>query len=130
MKRLTFTFALFVLMLVSGMTMAQPQPGNKGMGPGRQIEWMKKELALTPDQEVKITEINKKYAQLMVDLREKYQSDREGMRDEMMKMRDERIKDYKAVLTEEQYNKFVEHQKEMMKNRNKEKEIKHSESQE
>jgi len=42
-------------------------------------------------------------------------TDREAMREKMMKMRDERNAEYEAVLTPEQYKKFIEQQEQRMR---------------
>ncbi len=42
-------------------------------------------------------------------------TDREAMREKMMKMRDERNAEYEAVLTPEQYKKFIEQQEKRMR---------------
>lgn len=117
MRKLTFTGLLFSLMLISGLAVAQPQGGNRGNMMGRQMEWMKKELALTPEQTTKIEAINQGFFEKVRGLREKYQSDREAMRSEIMKLSKDRDLEYQKVLTDEQYQKLVKYREEMMQKR-------------
>ncbi len=117
MRKLTFAGLLFGLMLISGLAVAQPQGGNRGNMMERQMEWMKKELALTPEQVIKIQEMNQGFFEKVKGLREKYQSDRDAMRTEIMKLNKERDLEYQKILTEEQYQKLVKYREEMMQKR-------------
>jgi Spy/CpxP family protein refolding chaperone len=101
-----FRIAALGLALVAGtaaVASAQAAPQQQGRGAGRPNQQMK-DITLTPEQQTKIAEINKKYEPEMTALRESMQNggDRaEGMK----KMNDFRAKispEIRAVLTAEQ----------------------------
>lgn len=75
----------------------------------RQTEELTKELSLNKDQQKKVLELNNQVADKMTAMREDMMSgggDREGMRDKMMKIREDQQKEMKKILTEDQYKKY------------------------
>ena len=144
MKKLGVLFV--VLLLVSGITYAQERGsgerpsktmdqgkpgGNRGDRPQmnpeemlkRQTQRLVDELKLTKEQEAKVGAINKKYMNKQTGdwskMRDASDEERTKMRNERMKIQDEKNKEIKAVLTAEQVKLFDENQKkreEMRKN--------------
>lgn len=99
-------------------------PGG-GMGPGnfdpqafvnRQMDELKEALELTKDQEKKVREIISSGFETMQKAREEMRDGSgnfEGMREKMQKMREEQNEKIKEVLSDEQWTKYDEIQKEM-----------------
>jgi periplasmic protein CpxP/Spy len=143
MNRLGMLLVMFLL--ASGITFAQERGGGQRPsrtaqpgGPGargdrpqmtpeqmiqRQTQRLVEELKLTKDQEVKLTAINKKYMEKnsfdWSKMRDASDDERAKMRDEMMKVQEEKNKEIKAILTPDQVKLFDEAQKkreEMRKN--------------
>lgn len=110
MKKLGFI--MLVAMLFATASMAQ----DRGMGnfdpkemAKRQTEELTKTLDLNKDQQKKVLDINLKQAEKMQAMRDEMRNgggDREGMRDKMMKLREEQNKEMKKVLTDDQYKKY------------------------
>jgi len=98
-----------------------------GQGPNRggspkdmaemQTEHMKTDLGLSEDQVVKVGAVNLKYAKKHEELRDQESVDKDTMQETMEKMNDERNVEMKKILSEEQYQKFLEKEEEMRKNR-------------
>ena len=135
MKRLG-VLALVILFAV-GITYAQERgggdrpskvtgqgaPGNRGGRPQmspeemlkRQTQRLVDELKLNKDQEAKVLAINKKYMEKnpidFSKMRDATDDERAKMRDEMMKVQNEKNKEIKAVLTPEQAKLFDENLK-------------------
>jgi len=96
-----------------------------GMGPGnfdpqafvdRQMEELKDALDLSKDQEKKVREIIESGFETMQKAREEMRDgggDFEGMREKMQQMREEQNKKIKEVLSDNQWVKYEEIQKEM-----------------
>jgi hypothetical protein len=99
-------------------------PGGGGMGGGnfdpaafvdRQMEELKEGLQLSDDQEKQVREIITAGFETMRKSREEMMDgggDREAMREKMQKMREEQTAKIKAVLSEEQFTKYEQIQKE------------------
>ena len=102
----------------------QPQfsPGGGGMGGGnfdpaafvdRQMEELKEGLELSDDQVKQVREIITAGFETMRNAREEMQDgDRDAMREKMQQMREEQNQKIKAVLSEEQFAKYEQIQKE------------------
>lgn len=119
MKYLSFLFSLIIL-----STISYAQPGGRGdrnVDPAerakRQTETMTEQLALTEDQVPMIEEINQRYAVKMGEEREKNMGDREAMRAAMKTLRTSQNEEFQAILTDEQYTKLQEFQKEQQERR-------------
>jgi hypothetical protein len=75
----------------------------------QETEWMKKDLALTAQQLVKVDSINLKYAKKSADLRSQMQGqDREARMAKMQEIQGQKETELKAVLTEDQLKKYKE----------------------
>ncbi len=110
MKKLVLL--VFVAVVTVGSMMAQaPQEGGRRNGGDRskeQLERMKTDLNLTPDQVAKIEVVLKEEQKTMMELRANGSGDRDKMREEMMKMRTARETKMKEILTPEQLQKQAE----------------------
>lgn len=110
---------LILGLLMSMITFAQP-PGGQGQGMGRmdpaerakfQTEQMKTDLGLNADQTTKVEAINKKYGEKMSAM---FQANRDGggdfsqMREKMTALNEDKNKELKTVLTEDQMKKYLE----------------------
>lgn len=99
------------------------------MGPGnfdpsafidRQMDQMKESLDLSSDQEKQIREILTNGSESMQKMREEMRNsgdDFEGMRENMQKMREEQNSKLKAILSDEQWEKYEVMQEEMRSRR-------------
>lgn len=115
---------LFIAALIMSMiTFAQP-PGGQGGNQfdpeemvKRQTEQMVTDLTLNADQTKKVEEINRKYGKKM---NEMFQGNRDGggdwskMREKMEAIRTDKNAELKTVLTDDQYNKYIEIEKKRM----------------
>ncbi len=114
-------FSIFTILFVSLTVSANAQPQHKEFNAEdmskMQTERMKEELNLSDKQTTEVGAINLKFAQKMDEQRKNSSGDRESMREEMETMREERNAEMKKVLTEEQYEKMLKNEEEMMKNR-------------
>jgi Spy/CpxP family protein refolding chaperone len=123
MKRnVNFKLAGFVLLCsIFSLNLSAQGPGGPGGGPQMTEEDIKERaentaqtLGLTEDQHKKILAIDMDFYNKMQIERQKManmertEENREAMRAKMMKMRDDRNKQYEDVLTPEQYEKFLE----------------------
>jgi hypothetical protein len=75
-------------------------------------ELYKKELNLTADQEKEVYDLSLKYSNKFREIFQSSSGDRESMRSEMMKVREERDKDFKKVLDGKQYKGYLRIQEE------------------
>jgi protein CpxP len=103
-------------------------PGG-GMRPGtfdpeafadRQVEQMKEELDLTNDQSDQMHDIMMEGIENMQQMREEMQDQGggfEGMREQMRKMREDQDQKIKAILSDEQWEKYEVFQEEMRSRR-------------
>jgi len=98
--------------------------GGQGGGMGRQwteedvkerVKRSTQALNLSEEQEKKIMDFEIETFKKNQVERQKFQGDREAMRDYMIKQREERDKKYEEVLTEDQYKKFKENQEQRRK---------------
>lgn len=131
MRKLFFPILILFAGLIvscgqSGNTSSQQNPGQgSGRGSGnfdpqamvnRQMEEMKSRLDLSGDQEKQIREIMTKGFETMRKAREEMQNSGggfEGMREQMQQMREEQNNKIKAILSEEQWDKYQVLQEEM-----------------
>ena len=109
MKRI---FVVSFLLMFAFMVSAQQGGGQRGqMTPERlaqRYEQLKKDLNLTDKQLDDIKKIEADYRTKMTAAREKAGDDREKMREEMTKLRNEQNAKVKPLLKEDQYAKYVE----------------------
>ncbi len=89
----------------------------------RQTEQLGKFVTYTGDQETRIQEVNKKFAEQMMELRsggpgmEMSDAERQEMRAKMEAMQADKEKEIKSILTEEQLKGYEEYQQEMQRRR-------------
>jgi periplasmic protein CpxP/Spy len=132
MRRISFLMMAIVLVFsVSCNKLKQNSQEQQQMGPGggmggpgnfdpaafvdRQMEELKEGLELSDDQEKQVREIITAGFETMRKSREEMMDgggDREAMREKMQKMREEQNEKIKAVLSEEQFTKYEQIQKE------------------
>ena len=109
MKRI---FVAGLLLMFAFMVSAQQGGGQRGQMTPEQLaeryEKMKTELKLTDKQLTEIKKIEADYRTKMRDAREKAGGDREKMREEMTKLRNEQNAKVKPQLKEDQYKKYVD----------------------
>ncbi|TLX70936.1 DUF4890 domain-containing protein [Labilibacter sediminis] len=118
MKSLLFGLITVLAFGLSSSVMAQ---GNKGGTPEeraqKQTEQMKTSLQLDEEQSAKVAELNLKYIKKRNHVRKDNSGDKEGMRAAMSQLNKERNAEFKEVLTEEQYQKFLKREEAMKKKR-------------
>jgi hypothetical protein len=117
MKKLVLV--LFVAVFSMGSVLAQP--GDPAARLQREIDGLTTELGLSKDQVEKITpivtEAQKKQGEAFQKMRDSGNMDREKMREEFTKMREETDKQIKAVLTPEQVVKLEAYRKKQAEER-------------
>ncbi len=100
---------------------AKAQGPNRGGTPeefaNRQTKQMTELLSLSEKQQEQVAALNLKYAKKRDEQRKEAVGDREAMREKMKTMRTERQKELKEILSEEQYNKYIEFEKERFEKR-------------
>ena len=99
-----------VALLVIGMGMAQAQDGQRKNAQERaemRTERMTKELGLNAEQAEKVKAINMRYAEKNEAIRAENKAKAEANRSKIADQRDAQMKEYKSVLTPEQYEKMV-----------------------
>lgn len=112
---------LFVFVFTA-VAMAQ-RPGMGDFDPKemakRQTDELTEVLELNKEQQKKVLVINTESGEKMAQMREKMMAggDRNGMREEMTKIRDIQNKAMKEILTEEQYKKYEKYLEERRGNR-------------
>jgi len=119
MKKLILSL-IAILTITLTMEAQRQQRGNMGTPEEmakKQTERMKEDLSLNEDQITKVSAINLKYNKKFKEMRKNASGDRTAMREAMMTVRKERNAEMKKVLTEEQYEKMLAKEKEMMKQR-------------
>jgi periplasmic protein CpxP/Spy len=120
MKR-TILFLSLILLVFSGSFAQPPQGGGGRFNPEerqkQQLEMMKKELSLTPEQTTKVEALNKETGEKMRALFEANSGDRDKAREKMRAVREESDTKLKAILTAEQYTKWQEIEKKMREER-------------
>lgn len=109
-----------ILCILFSVSMYAQGPGGPGRGPlteediKENVEQTAKSLNLNDEQHKKILAIDMDFYNKMQIERQKMRNmerteeNRDAMRSKMMKMRDDRNKEYEEVLSEEQYKKFIE----------------------
>ena len=113
MKKL-FVLSIMFLATVSFATaqQRQGQGQRQQMSPEErakvQTERLEKLLSLTADQKTKVHAIELEIGKEMTAQRQKAQGDREAMRAAMQEVNKKRDAKYKAVLTADQYKKYLE----------------------
>ena len=132
MKRISFLLMAIVMVFsVSCNKLKQNSQEQQQMGAGggmggpgnfdpaafvdRQMEELKEGLELSDDQEKQVREILTAGSETMRKAREEMQDgggDFEGMREKMQQMREEQNQKIKAVLSEDQFTKYEQIQKE------------------
>lgn len=103
---------LLFAMIIATVSVAQ----DRGMGnfdpkemAKRQTDDLTKLLTLNKDQQKKVLELNQKSAESMQKMRDEMMNgggDREKMREQMTKSRDEQTKEMKKILTADQFTKY------------------------
>ena len=122
MKTLIQKSILMAVLFTFSLSMLAQGPGNRERRTPEeraknQTEMMVKELKLDKDQEKKVSEINLKYAKMMDDTREKAGGDRDKIRENMRTQMEEKNKELKKILTDDQYKIWQTKQEEMRNNR-------------
>ena len=104
--------ASFLLMFAFMVSAQQGGGGQRGQMTPEQMaqryEQMKKDLKLTDKQLDDIKKIEADYRTKMTAAREKAGGDRDKMREEMTKLRNEQNAKVKPLLKEDQYTKYVD----------------------
>jgi len=106
MKKL-FVISIMLLATVSLVRAQQFQQMSAEERAKVQTERMEKLLTLTADQKTKIQAIDLELSKEMTTLMQNSQGDREGMRTAMQAIDKKRDDKYKAVLTAEQFKKYL-----------------------
>ena len=104
---------LFLVILISSTTVfAQSgnRQGRKG-DPSKRSEKMIEELKLDDKQAADFRKVEADFREPMKKEREAVKEDREKMREKMTAMRTEKDAQIKKILTDEQYNQYLERQK-------------------
>lgn len=120
-KILLLTISLFATMILTAQT-----PQDKGRGKldpkeraKRQTEQMTNDLGLNAEQSKKVEALNQKYNDKMQKIIEKKdENDRLKNREEMQVLREEKMKELKLIVTDEQYKKYIEFEKQRVQQRN------------
>lgn len=132
MKRILYSLTVVLLVVFAGCNQGSNTSspfsnngGGEGAGQGnfdpgafidRQMDQMKESIDLSDDQEKQIREILTSGSENMQKMREEMRDgggDFEGMRETMQKMRDEQDSKIKAILPDEQWEKYEVMQEEM-----------------
>ena len=114
MKNLRLVVAALVISFSATQAKAQDKPKftpEQKQEMKAQFEESKKRLALTPEQEKSFVEINKKYAPEMKAVKES-ETDRREKHQKRKDLRERRDAEIKAILSEKQYQTYLEIQKE------------------
>lgn len=102
-----FLFGMSVLMAVGAMAQAgQPGQITPQERAERQAAYLKKQLALTEEQALKLDEINKSSAEAMMSLRGDQGLDRQARMEKMRGLRNKREAAIVAILTDQQKQKY------------------------
>jgi periplasmic protein CpxP/Spy len=103
---------LFMVFLGSTIVSAQPRSDRSATPEERakrQTAQLKELLDLSADQEKQIYELNLQSGKQMAEMRGQGSANPQGMREKMMKMREEQNEKMKAILTEAQWNKYQQY---------------------
>ena len=111
MKKITGILMMALLMTAS-IAIAQPGPGGERLSPeeraARHTSRLVGELELDEDQALQVEELNLHFAEEMMSLRGEARGDREAMRERMQAIQAERNEEFQAILSEDQYTRFLE----------------------
>ena len=105
--------AMVFLFFLTSAYSQQPGGQRQRMSPEErvkaEVEWMTKELKLKDKEAKKIEEISLKYAKKQEAEMQKMRDsgNREGMREVFGKINEEKNKEYKAILGEKNYEKYL-----------------------
>ncbi|HPF91983.1 MAG TPA: hypothetical protein PLL57_15085 [Flavobacteriales bacterium] len=112
---------LMMIAALAGMTVAAQAQDHQKKSPEERArvrtEHMTKELGLSPEQVAKVEAINLKYADKGAELRKEREAERAEARKEGQEMRDAHEAEMKAVLTPDQYAKWMAKKEEMKEKR-------------
>lgn len=115
---------ILLVILVFASTVSMAQRGGQNFDPETraksQTEQLKKTLDLDKDQEKKVYELNLEAGKKFAEMRKDMQGgggDREGMREKFRTMREKNNNEMKKVLSDDQYKKYLNYQKEQMEKR-------------
>lgn len=109
---------LLALVLLFGATIgfAQPRGGERNFDPEqmakRQTERLDERLELTKDQEEKVYALNLDTGKKMQKMRESNDGDFEGMREQMLELRNKQNAKMKDILTDKQWKEYEKYQEE------------------
>jgi periplasmic protein CpxP/Spy len=117
MKKLLIVLGL-ALTVATGAWAQPPQGGGQGRfnfeeRQKQEMETMKKELSLTPDQVKKVEALNAETNQKTRELFEASAGDREGNREKFRTLREEHTKKLNVILTPDQAKKWEEIQEKL-----------------
>jgi Spy/CpxP family protein refolding chaperone len=115
MKKI-FVIAVCLAATFAVATAQQPRGGNFGTPEERaknQTARLDSLVKLTDDQKAKIEAVNLDLSKKMTDAFRDNQDNREGRRAKMEELTAERDKQYKAILTEEQYKKYSDNREQL-----------------
>lgn len=88
----------------------------------KQTEQMVKSLGLNAEQEKKVSELNKKYGEKFAKSLKTEGEDREKRREQMLKIRNEKDVELKAILTADQFKKYKEFEQKRLDGRKQQRE--------
>ena len=104
------------MLVVSTAAVAQAQPpagGGQGGGRGNQMQAMMQGITLTAEQQTKMDEITKKYADLRAAMMADASLDQDARRAKGMENRTKQMEEVKAILTDEQKKVLEKNQADM-----------------
>lgn len=119
MKNFKLAFAAIVFSAFAANAQTQDKPkltDAQKQEMKAQFKESKERLALTPDQEKSFIAINKKYAPEMKAVKQS-ETDRKEKHQKMKDLRDRKNDEIKAMLSEKQYQTYLEIQKERKQHR-------------
>ena len=98
---------VFALLLIAGTTFGQGRQFDPEEMAKRNTEAMKERLKLNEEQLVKVEDINLAAAKKRSEMMAEAGGDRSAMREKMVAMSEETDKEFKAILTEDQWNEYL-----------------------
>ena len=103
---------MVAFLLAGGIAVAQPGPGGERLSPeeraARHTSRLIGELELDEDQALQVEELNLMFTEKMMEMRGEARGDREAMRERMQAIQAERNEEFQAILSEDQYARFLE----------------------
>ncbi len=108
MKLLQSVFLVTIFTVISSVSLFSQSRQNRSPEEmaKQQTEWMTKELTLDEGQVEKVSVINLKYSKDLQKTWQQNQGNREAMRSAMTKLTEEKDKELKKVLTEDQFKLY------------------------